>query len=163
MKTNYDIVNISWHDVEKLTKEILKQISENKLKIDTLVPVLRGGAPLAMLLAANMDNVNTSCIHIKRSKENCPNSEFGKPILKGITNSEDIKGKNILLLEDIVDTGLTLEWAISEIKKYDPKNIYIATLYNFNKEINSNYIISGKNMDEYCWIVFPWERRLNEK
>ena len=162
MKTNYTIESINWNKVKQLTKNILDIIEKNNINIDTLVPVIRGGMPLALLLASNMKNVNTASIQIKRSITNETNAEFGEAKLLGITNIEAITNKNILITEDTVDHGKTLDCVINEIQKYNPKNIYIATLYNFNKDKYKN-IICGEYKNEQCWIVFPWEEDLYEE
>ena len=158
-KLNYDICQISWDDVIQLTKNILYQIKQEKLEIDTLVPILRGGMPLAMLLSHNLDNVKTSCLHLKRSLSEDWNANFGEVNKLGITNFKDIYRKNILVIEDIIDEGKSLEEAISIIEKYKPKNIYVATLYNFN---NGKYkdVISGCYDKEGYWVVFPWEQKI---
>ncbi len=161
MKTNYKLHNIDWGEIRKLSKNILYQIDNEKIDIDTLVTIFRGGSVLALILSANIKNLETACIHITRSLSNDSNAEFGSSIFKGITNLSAIEGKNIILTEDIIDSGLTIDNALEELKKYNPRNIYIATFYNFNKGKYRN-VISGEKMNEYCWIVFPWEEKLNE-
>ncbi|HKY73076.1 MAG TPA: hypoxanthine phosphoribosyltransferase [Nitrospira sp.] len=42
--------------------------------------------------------------------------------------TEDIKGKDVLLVEDIVDSGLTVEYLIKTLGKQKPKSIKICTL-----------------------------------
>ncbi len=42
--------------------------------------------------------------------------------------NEDIKGKSIVIIEDIIDTGLTLSKMIKELQKLEPAEIKIATL-----------------------------------
>ncbi len=42
--------------------------------------------------------------------------------------NEDIKGRDVILLEDIVDTGITISHLVSDLSKYEPKSIKIATL-----------------------------------
>jgi hypoxanthine phosphoribosyltransferase len=42
--------------------------------------------------------------------------------------TEDIKGKDVLLVEDIVDSGLTVEYLIKTLAKDKPKSIKICTL-----------------------------------
>jgi hypoxanthine phosphoribosyltransferase len=46
--------------------------------------------------------------------------------LIGLT--EDISGRTVVILEDIVDTGITLNKLIDTLKQYQPKDIKIATL-----------------------------------
>ncbi|HHT20681.1 MAG TPA: hypoxanthine phosphoribosyltransferase [Tissierellia bacterium] len=40
----------------------------------------------------------------------------------------DIKGKDVIIVEDIVDTGLTLEYLRHYLQQRDPKSVRIATL-----------------------------------
>lgn len=40
----------------------------------------------------------------------------------------DIKGKNVLLVEDIVDTGLTLSYCVNYIKSYQPKTLKLCVM-----------------------------------
>jgi hypoxanthine phosphoribosyltransferase len=42
--------------------------------------------------------------------------------------TEDIKGKDVLLVEDIVDSGLTVEYLIKTLGKQKPKSIKVCTL-----------------------------------
>lgn len=42
--------------------------------------------------------------------------------------NEDIKGKSVIIIEDIVDTGITLETIISQLEVKEPLEIKIATL-----------------------------------
>lgn len=46
--------------------------------------------------------------------------------LMGLT--EDIAGKDVLVIEDIVDTGLTAMKMMDDLKKYNPASIRFATL-----------------------------------
>ena len=42
--------------------------------------------------------------------------------------TEDVKGKDLLLVEDIVDSGLTVQYLIKTLAKYRPKSIKVCTL-----------------------------------
>jgi hypoxanthine phosphoribosyltransferase len=42
--------------------------------------------------------------------------------------NEDLKGKNIIILEDIIDTGLTIESIVNQIKEKKPASLKVATL-----------------------------------
>jgi hypoxanthine phosphoribosyltransferase len=42
--------------------------------------------------------------------------------------SEEIKDKDVILLEDILDTGHTLNYLLEHIKSYHPRSVKIASL-----------------------------------
>lgn len=168
-KTNYPLVKVDWEEIQNLSFKIAEQIIEDKRNIDLIVPILRGGMPIAMLLSSMLNVDDMSCIHIKRSINDDPNAEFKKiPIYKGITNADKISGSNILIVDDTLDSKITLDYTIDLLKKYNPKSINIAILYNFNKETFGN-VYSGEEVKNYKWVVFPWEDKqikggfLNEK
>jgi hypoxanthine phosphoribosyltransferase len=42
--------------------------------------------------------------------------------------TEDVKGKDVLLVEDIVDSGLTIQYLVKTISKRKPRSIKVCTL-----------------------------------
>ncbi len=42
--------------------------------------------------------------------------------------NEDIKGRDVVILEDIIDTGITISHLVKDLKAYAPKSIRVATL-----------------------------------
>ena len=57
--------------------------------------------------------------------------------------NDDLKGRNIIIVEDIVDTGNTIYSVTQEIKKHKPKSIEVATLLfkpkAYQKKLPINY------------------------
>ncbi len=47
--------------------------------------------------------------------------------------NEDIENMTVVVLEDIVDTGVTMEYILKQLRGYEPKEIYIATMF-FKKD-----------------------------
>lgn len=155
-KTDYPLVKADWEEIENLTFRIAENIIKDNKEIDLIVPILRGGMPIAMLLSSMLNVEDMSCIHIRRSVNDDPNTEFKRPINKGITNPEKISGSNILIVDDTLDSKITLDYTIELLKQYNPKSINIAILYNFNKNTFES-IYSGEEVQNYKWIIFPWE------
>jgi hypoxanthine phosphoribosyltransferase len=44
--------------------------------------------------------------------------------------TEDIKGKDVLLVEDIVDSGLTIQYLVKQLSKRKPQSVKVCTLLN---------------------------------
>jgi hypoxanthine phosphoribosyltransferase len=47
-------------------------------------------------------------------------------VLKNV--EQNLEGKNILLVEDIIDTGLTLRYLLNEIAQYNPASLKVCSL-----------------------------------
>ncbi len=43
--------------------------------------------------------------------------------------NEDIKDQTVVIIEDIVDTGITLEHIVKQLKGYEPKEIKVVTMF----------------------------------
>ena len=58
--------------------------------------------------------------------------------------NENIKGKPVIIIEDIVDTGITIEHIIKQLQAYEPSEIRIATLLYkpeaYQKTIPMDYV-----------------------
>ena len=58
--------------------------------------------------------------------------------------NEDLKDKTVVIIEDIIDTGNTIESIIGQIKGFRPRQIFTATLLLkpdlYKKDINLDYV-----------------------
>ena len=55
--------------------------------------------------------------------------------------SLDIVGKNVIIVEDIVDTGISMNFLLSELHKKNPKRLAIATLLFKKEAFRFNYAL----------------------
>ncbi len=57
---------------------------------------------------------------------------------------QDIEGRDIIILEDIIDTGITVSKLLADLKRHNPSSVKIATLLLKPKalktEINPDYV-----------------------
>ena len=58
--------------------------------------------------------------------------------------NETIKGRDVIVLEDIVDTGITLVQILEQLKSFEPSSIKVATLLYkpaaYKKDIKIDYV-----------------------
>ncbi len=148
---------VSWSDIEFMVEHVAKLIEESKYKVDVIVGILRGGVIPAKLLGDELGVGDLGVIEIKLYKG--VGERAHKPYIRQpLTLS--VKDKNVLIVDDVSDTGLTLSTAINALELYSPKKIKTATLYikPWTKLIPDYYSrVSDK------WIVFPWERKEVER
>ncbi|MDP7323974.1 MAG: phosphoribosyltransferase family protein, partial [Candidatus Woesearchaeota archaeon] len=90
---------MEWED---LTKNVAKLCSKITFKPDVIVGIARGGIVPALLVAHSLGVQNYFMIKMKRE-----GSE--RKILADV--SMDLKGKKVLIVEDMLETGRSLEVA----------------------------------------------------
>lgn len=122
-------------EVKSLGQKITKDFNGEEL---VLIGVLNGASIFMADLCRAIDlPLSTSFIKVK-SYEGTQSS--GK--VQSILGLEDnLAGKNILIVEDIVDTGITMKFLISEISNLNPAKISIATLLFKPDAFQFNYAL----------------------
>ena len=115
--------------LKKRVKELAQEIEEYyRNKTDTIhaVCILKGSIHFFSDLVLNMRNLNVkySFIHVSSYQGT---SSTGRIRVKSWID-ESIHDEYVLLVEDIVDTGLTLQHIVRYLKKYNPRDFKIVTL-----------------------------------
>ena len=138
--------------VNSLSKEVENFYGDEKL---TIVCVLKGSILFTSDFIREID-LDFNLEFMKVSSYRGTKREKIKSIDK---IDFEITGKNILIVEDIVDSGNTLDFILNELKKNKPKSIKIITLlhkpdvYNFDMKIDwigfniKNDFVVGYGMD----------------
>ena len=125
--------------ITEIAEDITKDFGDKDL---ILVCVLKGGVMFMTDVAKKLkQKVEFEFIDVSSYGNETVSS--GKIVLnKDIENS--IEGKNVILLEDIVDTGRTLSYLIEYLKQKNPATLKICTLLDKPSrrivDINADYI-----------------------
>lgn len=120
-------VLISQEDLQKRIKELAKQIDIDFIGKDVvLIGILKGSVIFMSELAKNIKNSNISMDFMEVSSYEGTESTGKVKINKDIRNQ--IEGKDVIIVEDIIDTGRTLSSLIEYLKQKKPNSIKIATM-----------------------------------
>lgn len=93
-----------------------------------VVSILKGGFVfLADLIRAVGLDITVDFMAISSYRESRPRSS-GVRIVKDL--SESIFDRNVLVVEDIIDTGLTLSYILRNLKERSPRRLKVCTLLN---------------------------------
>ena len=129
-------------EIEKMVADIAQKISDDYKNSElVLIGVLKGAFVfMSDLIRKITIPVKIDFVGISSYGSNTVSS--GKITLT--RNIEiDIKNKDVLIIEDIVDTGLTLKYLIDYLKSFDPKSVKICALLDKHErretEINIDY------------------------
>lgn len=141
----------SWDDIHDLAFNISKKMLNDNQKFDRIITLAKGGWPMTRSLVDFLQVDQVASIGVKFYGG--INTHLEKPIVY-----QDIPvtvaGENILLFDDVADSGKSLEFAIKYLKDKKIGKITTATLfYKPKSSLVPDYF--GEETNE--WIIFPYD------
>lgn len=152
---------ISEQELQQLIKNVAQKINhEYKGKSPLFLGVLNGSF---MFMGDLMKSIDLECLVSFVKLASYEGTESKGTVNQLIGLNESLDGKDVIIVEDIVDTGNTLEKLYQIIEEKNPKSLKIATLLykpeaykkDFNidfvaKEIPNNFVVGyGLDYDGY--------------
>lgn len=169
------VVKYSWKQIEGAALDIARQLHQDNWKPDYIVGITRGGLIPANLLSQYL-GVKMLTLHVSlrdHPDDNEHNAWMASDAL-GITDNELSSSglaKNILIVDDINDSGATLNWIKEDWQSLClpndirwktnvwHKNVRFATIFD-NAASNAHVDYCAEEFDKRddpIWIDFPWE------
>ncbi len=117
---------LSKKEVKKAVKDLAERLNQDYLGKEVVIVGILDGVfmVLADLLKKLKLNVTLELVKLKSYEDMVSTGEVKK--LLGLTTS--LERKNVIIVEDIIDTGLTVGHALNIIKAENPASIKVATL-----------------------------------
>ena len=177
----------TWTDVEKSAQSIVNQMYADMWRPDYIVGLTRGGLPLAVLIShmtgIRMETLKVKLRDLADNEDGCESNLWMAEDAYGYNNNGEYdpmlskfkaemeNRKNILIVDDINDTGATFEW----IKKDWPsgclpdspawqsvwgQNVRFAVMTeNLGSEFHdvAYYWDEVNKAEEDVWLVYPYE------
>ena len=148
-----DMLRISWEATINYCEELGRKID---FRPDLIVGLSRGGLVLTRILSDIMAIERVGIIGIKfydgmRRMER-------PEVFQELTM--DVRGRKILLVDDVAETGRSLEAARAHLLEKGAAEVKIATLhYKPTSSFRPDYFV----MTTTSWIAYPWERHEIER
>jgi hypoxanthine phosphoribosyltransferase len=146
---------ISNDQIKKKVQELGKKISEDYRGKDLmLVGILKGSVPF---MADLLREITIPCTMDFMAVSSYGNSTKSSGVVRILKDLDfEIHNKHILIVEDIIDSGITLSYLLDYLKGRKPNSIEIACLLNKEERrkvnVNSKYI--GFQVPDYFLVGF---------
>lgn len=145
----------SWEHIESLSVELFKLLKDEFFP-DVIAGISRGGLVPARLIS--------DLFLIEKKKPTLSVMQIGFYSGVGTTNKEPIVyqdlpghiyGKKILLVDDVSDSGISIDYALQYLNMKKPEEVRVATLYYKPwSKIKPHYYVEETS----SWVIFPHER-----
>lgn len=141
----------TWNQIYRMLLQIADKIRKDNFKPDVIVGVARGGWPPARVLSDLLDNPNLANV---RAEFYVGVAETkGEPTLTQPV-SVNVAGKRVLVVDEVADTGKSLQLIREHLMTEGASEVRIATVYLKPWSIvKPDYYARETSR----WIVFPWE------
>lgn len=175
-------VYYTWHDVQCQTQEIIRQMQIQDWHPDYVIGLTRGGLTAANLISqyleVPMHTLKVSLRDDNDCESNCWMAEDAFGYIPATDNdyswtrTDAALRKKILIVDDINDSGATMNWIRQDWQRScmpnDPgwaevwgNTVKIAVLIDNQSsacELPISYsAIEVNKLEDPQWIVFPWE------
>ena len=162
---------ISWEQLEKYLDIIIEKIKNTEtgteIKYDAIVGIKSGGAIISDYVSKKL-NIDNYKIKLSNSKYGCNKQSYHAIIdlFDKMSNDkksfnicepieEDLEGKNIILIDELVSSGNTIKEAYKYLKQTKKvNNIYVTTIF-LNKDLYKQDIKIDYIIDRDI-VVWPW-------
>ena len=143
---------ISWSEVQRLCQHLAVMIRESDYHPDIIVAIGRGGYIPARLLCDHLDMMALTGIKIEHYLAGTSRQE--QAIIR-YPLCTDIRDQQVLVVDDVNDSGDTIELAIQHLQTFQPREIRTAVMHH--KAI-SNVCVDyfAKKIIKWRWLIYPW-------
>ncbi len=142
---------LHWSKIDEAIWTLVDYVRKD-YHVDIIVGIARGGLIPAVRMSHIMDDILMRVMDVKfytDIEKHTETPEITVPL------TEPIKGKNVLIVDDVADTGKTLKVVREDLVAKGAKEVRIAVIAKKPQSIvDPDYYIFQTGQ----WIVFPWEK-----
>lgn len=142
---------VSWRAVDRLSRELARMIRASGYRPDIVVAIGRGGYVPARLVC--------DFLHIERMTgikvEHYVATRKQDEVTIRYPLNADIGGLDVLLVDDVNDSGDTLEAVVRYLRSFSPREVRTGVLHE-KAVTRFPADLVAKRIRTWRWYVYPW-------
>lgn len=152
MQSPFKVEFVSWHRIVHLCYLLASKVEADHYQPDLVIAIARGGYVPARLICDYLDIYNLTSLRISHYLGGTDKSEAAK---LSIPLNIDITDMKVLLVDDVDDSGDTLQLALEHIKGLKPAAVKVAVLHHkLISTIEPDYY--AQKIIKWRWLTYPW-------
>ena len=142
-----------WDYIYSLCRDVSDQVKDAEFEPDVVVALARGGwfAGRCLCDFLGLDDLTSLKMeHYVGTGEKADEPQVRYPMPEG-----SVEGKDVLIIDDIADTGGSIRRAHEYVNERNPGEVRTATLQLLQtSEFEPEFV--GERLEEWTWVVYPW-------
>ncbi len=144
---------VSWSDIEKWCSTIRTKVVKD-FSPEVIIGLSRGGLVPSRILSDSL--WIKDLLSIKTEHWGITATKSGQAVLND-PGKLNLKGKKVLIVDDITDTGQSMRLAYEFVKSQDPADIRTATMLHITRsDFVPDYYGELVDQTQWTWFIFPW-------
>ncbi len=143
----------NWEYIYGLCRDVADQVKAAEFEPDVVVALARGGWFAGRCLCDFLgldDLASLKMEHYVGTGVKADEPQVRYPMPDG-----SVEGKNVLIIDDIADTGGSIRRANEYVNERNPGDVRTATLQLLTtSEFEPEFV--GETLDQWTWVVYPW-------
>ena len=146
---------LTWDLFGEASRELAQLIADSGFAPDMVIAVARGGLLPAGAISYALGVKAAGTLNVEfysDIEETLPDPVLLEPLL----DTAAIVGKRLLVVDDVADSGRTLDLVLNLLRRHEPEQVRSAVLYTKPRTMVQPDF-SWRETDR--WINFPWSSR----
>ncbi len=139
---------------KRLLLEVCQQIRQTNFRPELILGISTGGLIPTRIIAHELDIKAVDVIAVKSYNADKTRANTTLMLEKDWSH---IQNKAVLIVDDLVDHGCTMEFVVNFIHRFNPKSIKTAVIY---KKSHSSFVpdFFTRETPADQWINFSWDQ-----
>lgn len=154
------IKRLNYKQIHTAVLELYIRLSESKYIPDIIMPIARGGLVPAGILSQYYPDAKFYLIQTKSYKDVDKQEESVRIYIPKSISKDIEKNQKILIVDDIYDTGKTLEEVKNVLMEKGIKNNVATCTLFLREESEGSPDFFAETIKQGVWLNFPWELKI---
>ena len=142
-----------WEYIYGLCRAVADDVKTAEFEPDVVVALARGGGFGGRCLCDFLGLDDLTSLKVEHYVGTAQTGQ--EATIKYPMPDESVAGKDVLVVDDIADTGQSIQTAADYVRESDAGTVRTATLQLLDTSEHEPDFV-GERLEEWTWVVYPW-------